>query len=121
MFHCDLWQAFLTTTTVMAGKGYSYRRNFHLKTNLSNNSLEYFSQRRIHVSHTPPDVLRRARLVIERLEGGVPYWRLRGKRLRRDRDLISIPIGRKWQILAVDSGERVIPCRVLSHARYNDL
>jgi hypothetical protein len=59
--------------------------------------------------------------LVERLESGVPYWTLHGKRVAWDRRLISIPIGRKWRLLAVDQGGRIVPREVLSHARYNDL
>jgi hypothetical protein len=92
-----------------------------LKASLFIDQREYFNQRHILVNRTPPAVLQRARQVIERLEQGVPYWRLRGKRLRCNRELISIPVGRKWRILAIDCSGRIVPAEVLSHARYNDL
>jgi len=64
-------------------------------------------------------VLAKARRVICRLEQGVPYWQMRGKRLQRDRSVISIPVGRHYRLLAEDRDGRISPCELLSHALYD--
>ncbi len=81
---------------------------------------DYFSSRQIEVvGHPPHSVLEKARGIIGRMESGTPYWQLRGKRLQRNRTVISIPVGRDWRIIAHDENGQVRPDQVLSHERYN--
>lgn len=80
---------------------------------------DFFSQRGIAVGSTPGHVLAKARRVICELEQGVPYWQMRGKRLQRDRSVISIPVGRHYRLLAVDRDGQVSPRELLSHALYD--
>ena len=82
-------------------------------------SGSFFRRRKIEVGRAPRDVLSRARRVIEKLEKGHPYWKLRGKRLQYDRRRISIPIGRDWRILADDIDGKLVVREVLSHQSYN--
>jgi hypothetical protein len=56
---------------------------------------------------------------VERLERGEPYMTFRGKRLRRNRKRISIPLGLKWRMLAEDVDGRLQVRRILSHQAYN--
>ena len=81
----------------------------------------YFQERGIQVNRTPADVLRKARKLVEQLESGAPYWKLHGKRMAWDRRLVSIPIGRKWRLMAEDVDGQIVPKQVISHAKYNDL
>ena len=80
---------------------------------------EFFARRGIQVERLPGQVLERARQIIEKLESGQPYWKLRGKRLHSDRCKISIPVGRRWRMLADDLDGAVRVRRILSHETYN--
>ena len=79
----------------------------------------YFRRRNIQVARVPAEILEKARRVIDRLEKGQPYWQLRGKRLTDHRHSISIPLGRRWRMLAEDVDGRVRVCAILSHETYN--
>ena len=81
--------------------------------------LSFFEKRDIETRHIPPDILERARKVVERVEGGESYMTFHGKRLRANRRRVSIPIGRKWRILADDLGDRLRVRAVMSHQTYN--
>ncbi len=81
--------------------------------------LGFFEQRRIDARHVPSTVLARARRVVERLEGGESYLSFHGKRLRHNRQHVSIPLGRRWRILADDVDGRLQVRSVLSHQSYN--
>jgi hypothetical protein len=80
---------------------------------------DFFSQRGILTHNEPAGVLAKARCVIARLEAGTPYWKLHGKRLLWNWNVISIPVGRSWRILAEEVGSRVEARQVLSHSSYN--
>jgi len=82
-------------------------------------SNDFFSRRNITVHGAPPGILAKARRIIARLEAGTPYWQLQGKRLQFDRQVISIPVGRSWRILAEDRAGRLRVRQVLSHSSYN--
>jgi hypothetical protein len=79
----------------------------------------FFRRRNIQVGRAPRNVLFKARRIIERLEKGQPYWKLRGKRLQYDRQRISIPLGPHWRILADDINGQLVVREVLSHQSYN--
>ena len=66
--------------------------------------LSFFEKRDIETRHIPPDVLERARKVVERIEGGESYLSVHGKRLVLNHRRISIPLGRKWRLLADAQG-----------------
>ncbi|MBL7163814.1 MAG: hypothetical protein ISS57_14535 [Anaerolineales bacterium] len=84
------------------------------------NMITFFEQRGIDgADRVPKQVLKKARQVICRLDDGNPYWKLRGKRLNHDRDVISIPVGRRWRILALWQDGEAVPQAILSHERYN--
>jgi len=80
---------------------------------------DFFHQRGILTHKAPSRVLVKARRIIVRLECGTPYWQMQGKRLQWNWNLISIPVGRSWRILAEDQSGRVHARQLLSHARYN--
>jgi hypothetical protein len=79
------------------------------------NLRQFFDQRNIDTRHVPLDVLSRAQKVVEGLEHGEPYMNFRGKRLRRNRKRISIPLGLKWRILADEVDGQPLVRRIMSH------
>jgi hypothetical protein len=81
--------------------------------------LNFFEKRGIDVRHIPLDVLSRARKVILRLEHGESYLAFHGKRLRRNRERISIPLGPKWRMLADEVEHQIMVQKILSHQAYN--
>jgi hypothetical protein len=84
-----------------------------------NNLLRFFEKREIDARHIPLEVLTRARKVVLRLEHGESYLIFHGKRLRRNRKRISIPLGLKWRMLADEVDDRVRVQQILSHQAYN--
>ena len=82
----------------------------------------FFSRRGIDVHNGPPPyILEKARRIVLQLERGVPYWQLRGKRLRKDRSIISIPVGPRWRLVAsVEAGKPQLQ-ELVSHSNYNGL
>ena len=88
---------------------------------MNNNPLAFFHRRHIDVDRVPRQILDKARTVLEKLEKGQPYWKLRGKRLKTDRARISIPLGPHWRILAEEQDGRVHARAVLSHDNYDKL
>lgn len=83
-------------------------------------AADFLARRGVSVRSVPEHVLEKARLIVCRLDEGVPYWQMRGKRLQRDRTVISIPVGRHYRLLAVDRNGQVSPRELLSHAGYNN-
>jgi hypothetical protein len=79
----------------------------------------FFAERNIQAERIPNNVLEKARKIIGKIERGVPYTTFRGKRLSTDREKISIPVGRKWRMLARDSPNGIHVYAVLSHETYN--
>jgi len=60
----------------------------------------------------------KARQVLEALHNH-PFHELGGKRLRHDRNIISIPLDRDYRILCRDQHHQLIPLLVMSHEDYN--
>jgi len=85
----------------------------------NSNSAAFFDERGIQAERIPGNVLTKAQKLIQKMERGVPYWTFRGKRLTCDRNQISIPVGRKWRMLARDSPDGIRVYAVLSHETYN--
>lgn len=85
----------------------------------NSNSVAFFDERNIQAERIPGNVLEKARKIVQKMERGVSYSTFRGKRLVTDRTCISIPVGRKWRMLARDSPEGVQVYAVLSHETYN--
>ena len=86
-----------------------------------NNLLGFFEKRGIDIRHVPLEVLTRARKIVLRLEHGESYLTFHGKRLRRNRKRISIPLGLKWRILADEVDGQPLVRRIMSHQTYNTL
>ena len=69
--------------------------------------------------HIPSDVLERARKVVERIESGESYLSVHGKRLVLNHRRISIPLGRKWRLLADEEDDQLSFRAVMSHQTYD--
>lgn len=79
----------------------------------------FFASRNIQAERIPKNVQEKARKIIRKIERGVPYTTFRGKRLVTDRETISIPVGRKWRMLARDSPDGIQVYALLSHGNYD--
>ena len=79
----------------------------------------FFKKREIDTRHIPSDVLERARKVVERIESGESYLSVHGKRLVLNHRRISIPLGRKWRLLADEEDDQLSFRAVMSHQTYD--
>lgn len=76
----------------------------------------------ISLQGLPVTVAKRCREIFERLKISVDYnHQLRGKRLRFDRTVISIPLPQYYRMLCRDEGRAIVPLRVVSHQEYNKI
>lgn len=80
----------------------------------------FFVRRGIRIpQHAPAWILAKARLIILKIERGVSFQALKGKRMSYDRNVVSIPIGRSWRLLAICKEDACLPQRLLTHQDYN--
>ncbi len=79
----------------------------------------FFQRRGIVVKGVPVNIRKKAMRIIRRIEGGTPYWRLGGKRLQVDRNVVSLPVTYRWRIIARFEDGSIVPERILSHEAYN--
>ena len=80
----------------------------------------FYARRKIRIpKNIPLHILAHGRRIILGLEKGRAYTDFKGKRLFPDRDALSIPVGRRWRLLAECQDEKVVPIRLLSHEAYN--
>lgn len=81
----------------------------------------FFASRQIQCDGLPNNVLEKAQEIIEKIENGVHFSTLQGKRMLFDREMVSIPVNYSYRIIARDteSGLR-IKC-VVSHEAYNKI
>ncbi len=80
----------------------------------------FYARRKIRIpKNIPLHILAHGRRIILGLEKGRLYTNFKGKRLFPDREAISIPVGRRWRLLAEWQEGKVIPVRLLSHEGYN--
>ena len=80
-----------------------------------------FAEDAIELSHLPKAIVKKARTVLSSLQQGAHYWQLSGKRLEMMRDVIRIPVTRRYRLLCRDDGDQVVPIKVISHEDYNPL
>jgi hypothetical protein len=74
----------------------------------------------IELHHLPtPKLVLRAREILEALAHGAPWHQFNGKRLSHDRNIISVPLGRRYRILFRTDAGSPQPVEVLSHEAYN--
>lgn len=80
---------------------------------------ETFDRDPIDLSDLPKNVVIKARKIITSIEKQPDYRAFRGKRLRHDRFIISIPVTRNYRLLCRDCGNILVPEAVISHEDYN--
>ena len=73
----------------------------------------------IDLRNLPKNVVVKARRIMARLETQNNYRDFRGKRLRHDRFVISIPVTRNYRLICRDCGSLLVPECVISHEDYN--
>lgn len=78
-----------------------------------------FEQDLIDLRGLPDYVVVKARNIIDGLNQHRSYRDFGGKRLRHNRFIISIPVTRNYRLLCQDSGNLLVPQKVLSHEDYN--
>jgi hypothetical protein len=78
-----------------------------------------FDQDPIDLRALPKNVVIKARTIIRGLQNQRSYRDFRGKRLRHDRLVISIPVTRNYRLLCRDHGTFVNPEEIVSHEDYN--
>jgi hypothetical protein len=75
----------------------------------------------VDASGVPLNVVRRAARIIKALDGGVPYAQLKGKRLLNSGgDILSVPVGRRYRLVARAPAGRMEYLALLSHEDYNN-
>lgn len=80
---------------------------------------ESFRNDPIDLTTLPKNVVVKARRIISQLRQDSNYRRFKGKRLRHNRFIISIPVNRDYRLICRDQGSQVIPEAVVSHQDYN--
>ncbi len=78
-----------------------------------------FSKDPIDLSALPKNVVLKARQIITNITTQKNYTQFRGKRLRHDRFVISIPVTRNYRLICRDHGNFLAPEAVISHEDYN--
>ncbi|WP_373542166.1 hypothetical protein [Chamaesiphon sp.] len=73
----------------------------------------------IDLKSLPTHVILKARNIIDGLQERRDYREFRGKRLRHDRSVISIPVTRNYRLLCSDRDGLLEPKQVISHGDYN--
>ena len=73
----------------------------------------------IDLKSLPTHVILKARNIIDGLQERRDYREFRGKRLRHDRSVISIPVTRNYRLLCSDRDGQLEPREVISHGDYN--
>jgi len=65
------------------------------------------------------NLVKRARMILDAVGKGEPWHQFNGKRLQHDRNVISIPLGRRYRILFRTDEGSPQPVQVMSHEAYN--
>ncbi len=73
----------------------------------------------IDLGMLPPAHQTRARAILCDVAAGAPLARFKGKRLKHDRTLISVPLGGNWRLLFKESAGKPVPRECMSHSDYN--
>ncbi|NJK32142.1 MAG: hypothetical protein HC927_06870 [Deltaproteobacteria bacterium] len=74
----------------------------------------------IDLHHLPTkQLVLRAREILEAVGRGAPWHQFNGKRLQHDRNVVSVPLGRRYRILFRTDEGSPKPVKVLSHEAYN--
>lgn len=81
---------------------------------------ETFEADPIPLAHLPNrGLVMRARLILAEIDKGAPWHQFNGKRLQHDRNVVSVPLGRRYRILFRTDDGAPKPVEVLSHEAYN--
>jgi hypothetical protein len=80
-----------------------------------------FAKDAIELSRLPKAIVKKARNILYALRQGTDYWQLSGKRLEIMRDVIRIPVTRRYRLLCREDGDQIVPVKVISHEDYNPL
>ncbi len=80
---------------------------------------ESFADDPIDLKSLPKNVVLKARDIIRKLQNQTSYTNFRGKRLRHNRFIISIPVTRHYRLICRDHGSFIQPEAVVSHEDYN--
>lgn len=79
-----------------------------------------FADDPINLQHLPnKSLVKRARKILADIGRGAPWHQFNGKRLQHDRNVVSIPLGRRYRILFHTDDGSPKPVEVLSHEAYN--
>ena len=80
-----------------------------------------FARDTIDLTQLPKRIVLKARNILAALEQGTRYWQVAGKRLQAARDIVRIPVTRRYRLLCRDDGQSLTPLAVMSHEDYNPL
>jgi hypothetical protein len=81
---------------------------------------ETFEDDPIPLTHLPNrGLVMRARTILAEIDKGAPWHQFNGKRLQHDRNVVSVPLGRRYRILFRTDDGAPKPVEVLSHEAYN--
>jgi hypothetical protein len=80
---------------------------------------ETFDGDLIDLRGLPKNVVLKARRILSGLQNRRDYREFRGKRLRHDRFIISIPVTRDYRLICRDRDHGITPEAVVSHEDYN--
>ncbi|MEL6383268.1 MAG: hypothetical protein AAFQ89_12615 [Cyanobacteria bacterium J06626_18] len=80
-----------------------------------------FAEDEIDLRGLPKQIVLKARKVLAELSAGNPYWEMAGKRLHMAREVVRIPVTRRYRLLCHHDGKAVKPLVVMSHEEYNSL
>lgn len=74
----------------------------------------------INFTHLPTvKIANKARKIVDAIEQGTCYTTFRGKRMRYNRGIISVPVNRDYRIIYDATDDGLIPRSVVSHEDYN--
>ncbi|ERN42259.1 hypothetical protein KR51_00010690 [Rubidibacter lacunae KORDI 51-2] len=111
--------------SVHQGLGQSYDRCEQEQSQLSERQQKRqawkasFDNDPIDLRSLPKRVVLKSRDIIKRLKQCQDYRQFRGKRLRHDRHVISIPVTRDYRLLCRMQDNGIAPEAVVSHQDYN--
>ena len=68
---------------------------------------------------TPQNVIEKAWQIVKKISEGISPFHLKGKKLKQGKNLISIPIGRNYRLLCLETLSSYKPFHLLTHENYN--
>lgn len=75
---------------------------------------------RIDLTQLPTDKLAdKARVIMDEISKGECYTKFRGKRMKYNRSMISIPLNRRYRLVYTNEGGEMLPIAAVSHSEYN--